>query len=55
MPNGFTPGDRVFGVVTEPYSGDGSFGEFVTVPAEIGLARLPDGVRLTGEPRNAAR
>jgi NADPH:quinone reductase-like Zn-dependent oxidoreductase len=41
---GFTPGDRVFGVVTKPYLGDGSFGEYVTVPAGIGLARLPDGV-----------
>jgi NADPH:quinone reductase-like Zn-dependent oxidoreductase len=41
---GFAPGDRVFGVVTKPYLGDGAFGEFVTVPAEIGLARLPDGV-----------
>jgi NADPH:quinone reductase-like Zn-dependent oxidoreductase len=29
---GFAPGDRVFGVVTKPYLGDGSFGEFVTTP-----------------------
>ena len=42
--SGFAPGERVFGVVTKPYLGDGSFGEFVTVPVEIGLARLPDGI-----------
>jgi len=41
---GYAPGDRVFGVVTRPYLADGSFAEFVTVPAGIGLARLPDGV-----------
>jgi NADPH2:quinone reductase len=40
----FAPGDRVFGVVTKSYLGDGSFGEFVTVPAAIGLTRLPDGI-----------
>jgi NADPH:quinone reductase-like Zn-dependent oxidoreductase len=38
----FASGDRVFGVVTKPYLGDGSFGEFVTVPVAIGIARLPD-------------
>ena len=42
--SGFAPGDRVFGVVTKPYLGDGSFGELVTVPTGIGLARLPDGI-----------
>jgi NADPH2:quinone reductase len=36
--------DRVFGVVTKPYLGDGSFAEYVTVPTEVGLAKLPDGV-----------
>jgi NADPH:quinone reductase len=41
---GYAPGDRVFGVVTRPYLGDGAFGELVTVPAGIGLARLPDGI-----------
>jgi NADPH:quinone reductase len=35
-------GDRVFGVVTKPYLGDGSFAEYVTVPTEVGLAKLPD-------------
>jgi NADPH2:quinone reductase len=40
----FAPGDRVFGVVTRPYLGDGSFGEFVTVPVAVGLARLPDAI-----------
>lgn len=40
-------GDRVFGVVTKPYLGDGSFAEYVTVPTEVGLATLPDGVDFT--------
>jgi NADPH:quinone reductase-like Zn-dependent oxidoreductase len=40
----FQKGDRVFGVVTKPYLGDGSFAEFVTVPAAIGIAKLPDSV-----------
>ena len=40
----FAPGDRVFGVVTKDFLGDGSFGEFVTVPTHVGIARLPDGV-----------
>ena len=33
-------GDRVFGTVTKPYVGDGSFAEYVTVPAAVG-AREP--------------
>lgn len=37
-------GDRVFGVVTKPYLGDGSFGEYVTVPVGVGIAKLPDSV-----------
>jgi len=45
--SGFAVGDRVFGVVTKPYLGDGSFGEYVTVPAEIGIAKLPEGVDVT--------
>jgi NADPH:quinone reductase-like Zn-dependent oxidoreductase len=44
---GYAPGDRVFGVVTKPYLGDGSFGEFVTVPVAVGLARLPEAVGFT--------
>jgi NADPH2:quinone reductase len=39
---GYAVGDRVFGVVTKPYLGDGSFGEFVTVPVTVGLAKLPE-------------
>jgi NADPH2:quinone reductase len=38
----FAVGDRVFGVVTKPYLGDGSFGEYVTVPVAVGLAKIPD-------------
>lgn len=38
---GFAVGDRVFGVVTKAHLGDGSFGEFVTVPVATGLAKLP--------------
>jgi NADPH:quinone reductase-like Zn-dependent oxidoreductase len=37
-------GDRVFGVVSKSYLGDGSFGEYVNVPVAVGLARLPDSV-----------
>jgi len=40
----FAVGDRVFGVVTKPFLGDGSFGEFVSVPVAIGLTRLPDSI-----------
>jgi NADPH:quinone reductase-like Zn-dependent oxidoreductase len=43
----FQPGDKVFGVVTKAYLGDGGFGEYVTVPEEIGIAKLPDGVDVT--------
>ncbi|MCP2323939.1 NADPH:quinone reductase-like Zn-dependent oxidoreductase [Hamadaea flava] len=39
----FTVGDAVFGVVTKPFLGDGGFGEYVTVPVEIGIAALPEG------------
>jgi NADPH2:quinone reductase len=35
-------GDRVLGVVTKPYLGDGSFAEYVVVPTAVGIARLPD-------------
>lgn len=41
---GYAVGERVFGVVTKPFLGDGSFAEYVTVPVEVGLARLPAGV-----------
>lgn len=44
---GFTVGDRVFGVVTKEYLGDGSFAEYVTVPVTIGIAKLPEGVDYT--------
>lgn len=40
--DGYQVGDRVFGVVTKPYLGDGSFAEYVTVPTEVGLAKLPE-------------
>jgi NADPH:quinone reductase-like Zn-dependent oxidoreductase len=40
----FAPGDTVFGVVTKAFLGDGGFGEYVTVPEEIGIAKLPEGV-----------
>lgn len=44
---GYAPGDRVFGVVTKAHLGDGSFGEFVTVPVSVGLTKLPDSVEFT--------
>ena len=37
---GYAVGDRVFGVVTKPYLGDGSFGEYVTVPVAVGITHL---------------
>src|SRR4051794_23885558 len=40
----FAVGDKVFGVVTKAYLGDGGFGEYVTVPEAIGIAKLPEGV-----------
>lgn len=32
----------MFGVVTKPFLGDGSFAEYVTVPTGVGLAPLPE-------------
>jgi NADPH:quinone reductase-like Zn-dependent oxidoreductase len=40
----FAVGDRVFGVVTKPFLGDGGFGDYVTVSDQIGITALPDGV-----------
>ena len=40
----YAVGDRVFGTVTKPYLGDGSFAEYVTVPTVIGLSRIPERV-----------
>ena len=45
--DGFQVGDRVFGVVMKDALGDGSFGEYVTVPAAFGIAKLPDGIDFT--------
>lgn len=42
--DGYAVGDRVFGVVTKPYLGDGSFAEYVTVPTSVGIAHLPDDI-----------
>jgi NADPH:quinone reductase len=44
---GYQLGDRVFGVVMKDTLGDGSFGEYVTVPAAFGIAKLPDGIDFT--------
>ena len=43
----YAVGDRVFGTVTKPYVGDGSFAEYVTVPTAIGIAKLPESVSFT--------
>jgi NADPH:quinone reductase len=37
-------GERVFGAVTKPYLGDGSFAEYVTVPTAVGIAVLPESI-----------
>jgi NADPH:quinone reductase len=44
---GYAVGDRVFGTVTKPYLGDGSFAEYATVPTAIGLAPLPESISFT--------
>jgi len=38
----FAVGEPVFGVVMKAALGDGSFGEYVTVPEGLGIARRPD-------------
>lgn len=45
--DGFSIGDRVFGVVSKAFLGDGSFGEYVTVPTAVGLAKIPESVDFT--------
>ena len=40
----FAAGDRVFGVVTKPFLGDGGFGEYVVVGDDLGTAAVPDGL-----------
>jgi NADPH:quinone reductase-like Zn-dependent oxidoreductase len=44
---GYAVGDRVFGVVTKDFLGDGSFAEYVTVPVAVGITKLPDSVGFT--------
>ncbi|RXZ70750.1 NADP-dependent oxidoreductase [Agromyces albus] len=44
---GFQVGDRVFGVVTKQFLGDGSFAEYVTVPVAVGIAKLPEEIDFT--------
>lgn len=43
----YAVGDRVFGVVTKDFLGDGSLAEFVTVPTSVGIAKLPSSVDFT--------
>jgi NADPH:quinone reductase-like Zn-dependent oxidoreductase len=43
----FAVGDRVFGVVTKAYLGDGGFSQYVSVPEAVGIAKLPEGVEVT--------
>jgi NADPH:quinone reductase-like Zn-dependent oxidoreductase len=45
--DGYEVGDRVFGVVTKDFLGDGSFAEYVTVPVAVGITKLPDSVEFT--------
>jgi NADPH:quinone reductase-like Zn-dependent oxidoreductase len=45
--DGFQVGDRVFGVVMKDALGDGSFGEYVTVPVAFGIAKLPARIDFT--------
>jgi NADPH:quinone reductase-like Zn-dependent oxidoreductase len=41
---GYAEGDRVFGVLTKPWLGDGTMGEYATIATGVGLAPLPDGI-----------
>lgn len=43
----FAVGDRVFGVVTKPFLGDGGFGDYVVVGEQVGVAAVPDGLDVT--------
>jgi len=36
----FAVGDPVFGVVTKPFLGDGSYGEYVTIPEDSTITRV---------------
>jgi NADPH2:quinone reductase len=45
--NDYQVGDRVFGVVTKPYLGDGSFADYVTVATSVGIAKLAPRIDLT--------
>ncbi|MFF4357627.1 NADP-dependent oxidoreductase [Streptomyces sp. NPDC001604] len=44
--DGFAVGDAVFGVVTKPFLGTGSLAQYVTVPAAIGVAEIPAGLKV---------
>jgi NADPH:quinone reductase-like Zn-dependent oxidoreductase len=43
----FVVGDRVFGVVTKPFLGDGGFGDYVVVGEQVGIAAVPEGLDVT--------
>lgn len=43
----YAVGDRVFGVVTKDFLGDGSFAQYVTVPTTVGIAKLPTEIDFT--------
>ncbi|HMG29167.1 MAG TPA: NADP-dependent oxidoreductase [Jiangellaceae bacterium] len=43
----FGVGDRVFGVVMQPFLGDGGFAEYVAVDAHGPITAVPDGLDLT--------
>jgi len=45
--DGYAVGDRVFGVVSKSFLGDGSLAEYVTVPVAVGIAKLPDTIDFT--------
>jgi NADPH:quinone reductase-like Zn-dependent oxidoreductase len=43
----FSVGDNVMGVAVKPYVGDGTFAEFVTVSASLGIVRRPKNLSIT--------
>ncbi len=44
---GYAVGERVFGVLVKDALGEGSFAEYVTVPAAVGVAKVPDAIDFT--------
>lgn len=42
----FSVGDQVFGVVSKPFVGDGSYGEYIAIPEDSTITHVPAGLDL---------